>query len=89
MQTDCLERTVYYPERAAYEKIAEDRVAAARDRLAVIAEKADRARWEARQTPGAPLARLLRTLAGTFRYGGQALDGAVRAAAHSDPKDRE
>jgi hypothetical protein len=71
------ERAVYYPERAAYEKIAEWRAAAAREWLAVLAVKTDRARLKARQTAGSPLARLLRSLASTFRCRGQALGGTV------------
>ena len=54
----------YYPERAAYEKIAEARAAAARDRLAAIAERVG---CKARQTAGSRLTRLLQTLAATFQ----------------------
>ena len=54
----------YYPERAGYEKIAEARAAAARDRLALEAERAG---CQARQTAGSPLTQLLRTLADTFK----------------------
>jgi hypothetical protein len=54
----------YYPERAAYEKIAEARAAAARYRLALEAERAG---WKTRQTAGSPLTQLLRTLASTLK----------------------
>ena len=65
MHIDYLETAVYYPERAAYEKIAEDRAAAARDRLA-IAAATDRVGCRARRTAESPLAQL-RILAHTFR----------------------
>jgi hypothetical protein len=64
----------YYPERAAYEKIAEARAAAARDRLAAIAERVG---CKARQTAGPPLTRLMQRLASNVQGGGHVLDGRV------------
>ena len=58
----------------ADQKIAEDRQAAARYWLAV---KADRARREARQPAGSPLAGLLRALAGLFWPGRSVLSTKV------------
>jgi len=69
MYTYYPERAVYYPERAIYEKIAQAHAAAARDRRAVLAVKANRVGCKTRQTVGSPLARLLRTLASAFGCG--------------------
>jgi hypothetical protein len=61
----------------ADQKIAEDRKWAARCRLIV---EADRARREARQPAGSPLAGLLQRLAGAVRFRRPVLTTSARAA---------
>ena len=77
MHTDYPEKAVYYPERAVYEKIAQAHAAAARDRLALLAVKANRVGSKTRHTAVSPLARLLRTVASTFGCGRPLPDGTV------------
>jgi hypothetical protein len=67
---------LYALEKIAYEKIAEDRKAAAHDRLAV---QADQARRTARQAARSPFVAILRTLGSVFGFRRPALESTVSA----------